>query len=210
MAVSLTTYMNNKLKAMGKTATQAKKNAGKYKSIAAAKRAGSLYYTNKEGKVMAAVSASDLKKPSTLRPKEKPKDPRAIKPKKRPLSSKASATGSGRGDGLMETVRRKLDMEDLKKPVKKKSPISAMVMAPAGHGFELSPYKTLMGQKRKTVLDRFAPDAASDAQIKRNMGKVTKAEWSAMTMKQRKDVGLPTTELQIKRRSKLSFKDFKK
>ena len=207
---TLREYMNAKLKKMGTSVSEAKKGADKYKSIAAAKRAGSLYYTNKEGKVMAAVSASDLKKPSTLRPKAKPKDPRAIKPKKRPLSSKASATGSGRGDGLMETVRRKLDMEDLKKPVKKKSPRSAMDMAPAGHGFELSPYKTLMGQKRKTVLDRFAPDAASDAQIKRNMGKITKAEWSAMTMKQRKDVGLPTTELQIKRRSKLSFKDFKK
>jgi len=71
--------MNNKLKAMGKTATQAKKNAGKYKSIAAAKRAGSLYYTDKSGKVMAAVYAEDLKKPiSSVRPKAKPKK----KPKK--------------------------------------------------------------------------------------------------------------------------------
>ena len=52
MAVSLTTYMNSKLKAMGKTASQAKKNAGKYKSISAAKKAGSLYYTDKNGKVI--------------------------------------------------------------------------------------------------------------------------------------------------------------
>jgi len=211
---TLREYMNAKLKKMGKSVSEAKKGAGKYKSIAAAKRAGSLYYTNKDGKVMAAVSASDLKKPSVVRPKARPKDPLATKPKKRPSSNKASATGSGRGDGLMETVRRKLDMEDLKKPVKKKtakkkSSRGAMDKAPAGHGFELSPFTTLMGQKRKTALDRFAPDAASDAQIKRNMGKVTKAEWSAMTMKQRKDVGLPTTELQIKRRSGLSFKDFK-
>ena len=76
MAVSLTTYMNNKLKAMGKTAAQAKKNAGKYKSIAAAKKAGSLYYTDKNGKVMAAVYAEDLKKPLG-----------AIKPKKKPLGA---------------------------------------------------------------------------------------------------------------------------
>jgi len=212
---TLREYMNAKLKKMGKSVSEAKKGAGKYKSISAAKRAGSLYYTNKDGKVMAAVSASDLKKPSTIRPKARPEDPLATKPKKRPSNSKASATGGGRGDGLMETVRRKLDMPDSKKLVKKKtakkkSPRGAMDKAPAGHGFELSPFTTLMGQKRKTALDRFAPDAASDAQIKRNMGKVTKAEWSAMTMKQRKDVGLPTTELQIKRRSELSFKDFKK
>ncbi len=212
---TLREYMNAKLKKMGKSASEAKKGAGKYKSISAAKKAGSLYYTNKDGKVMAAVSASDLKKPSTIRPKARPEDPRATKPKKRPSNSKASATGGGRGDGLMETVRRKLDMPDSKKLVKKKttkkkSPRGAMDKAPAGHGFELSPFTTLMGQKRKTALDRFAPDAASDAQVKRNMGKVTKAEWSAMTMKQRKDVGLPTTELQIKRRSGLNFKDFKK
>ena len=107
MAVSLTTYMNNKLKAMGKTATQAKKNAGKYKSIAAAKKAGSLYYTDKSGKVMAAVYAEDLKKPIP-----------AIKPKKRPLgapkknniiTSTISDTKGGRGDGLRESVKRKLD-----------------------------------------------------------------------------------------------------
>ena len=62
MAVSLRTYLNSKLKEKGITAKEAKKNAGKYKSIAAAKKAGSLYYTNKDGKVMAAVYKEDLKK----------------------------------------------------------------------------------------------------------------------------------------------------
>ena len=76
MAVTLRKYLNNQLKAKGLTVAQAKKNAGKYKSIAAAKKAGSLYYTNKDGKVMAAVYAEDLKKPL--------KD---IKPKKKPLRS---------------------------------------------------------------------------------------------------------------------------
>ena len=81
MAVSLRTYLNNQLKAMGKTVAQAKKNAGKYKSIAAAKRAGSLYYTNKDGKVMAAVYAEDLKKPVA-----------AIKPPKKPSQSRGPTT----------------------------------------------------------------------------------------------------------------------
>ena len=83
MAVSLTTYMNSKLKAMGKTVSQAKKNAGKYKSIAAAKKAGSLYYTDKNGKVMAAVYAEDLKKPiAAIKPPKKPSQSRG--PTKRP------------------------------------------------------------------------------------------------------------------------------
>ena len=74
MAMTLRSYMNAKLKAMGKTATQAKKDAGKYKSIAAAKKAGSLYYTDKNGKVMAAVYAEDLKKsPPKPKPNNKPK-----------------------------------------------------------------------------------------------------------------------------------------
>ena len=47
MAVTLRKYLNSKLKEKGLTVAQAKKNAGKYKSIAAAKKAGSLYYTDK-------------------------------------------------------------------------------------------------------------------------------------------------------------------
>jgi len=78
MAVTLRKYLNNQLKAKGLTVKQAKKNASKYKSIAAAKKAGSLYYTNKDGKVMAAVYAEDLKKP--------------IKPKARQDSGKITVT----------------------------------------------------------------------------------------------------------------------
>jgi len=107
MAVSLRTYLNNQLKTKGMTATQAKKNAGKYKSIAAAKKAGSLYYTDKNGKVMAAVYAEDLKKPlGAIKPKKKPLGA----PKKNNIiTSTISDTKGGRGDGLRESVKRKLD-----------------------------------------------------------------------------------------------------
>ena len=99
MAMTLRSYLNAKLKAMGKTATQAKKDAGKYKSIAAAKKAGSLYYTDKNGKVMAAVYAEDLKK--SPKPKPRPKvTERKLSPHK---------TGGGRGDGTMEMNTRLLD-----------------------------------------------------------------------------------------------------
>ena len=80
---TLREYMNAKLKKMGKSASEAKKNAGKYKSISAAKKAGSLYYTNKDGKVMAAVFAEDLKKPiAAIKPPKKPSQSRG--PTKRP------------------------------------------------------------------------------------------------------------------------------
>lgn len=62
--VTLTAWINSKLKDKGLTVKEAKKNAGKYKSISAAKKAGSLYYTNKDGKIMIAAFAEDLKKPS--------------------------------------------------------------------------------------------------------------------------------------------------
>jgi len=73
--MSLREYANAWLKNKGTTATAAKKNAGKYKSIAAAKKAGSLYYTNKDGKTMLAVYAEDLKSPgrtSSPKPKLRP------------------------------------------------------------------------------------------------------------------------------------------
>ena len=72
---TLRTYLNAKIKEKGSTIAKEKAKAGKYKSIASAKKAGALYYTNKEGKVMAAVYTEDLKKPltSSLRPKARPK-----------------------------------------------------------------------------------------------------------------------------------------
>lgn len=80
--MSLREYANAWLKDKGTTAAKAKKNAGKYKSIAAAKRAGSLYYTDKNGKVKLAVYAEDLKGP---KPGSRNSSPR---PKLRPGSKK--------------------------------------------------------------------------------------------------------------------------
>jgi hypothetical protein len=78
MASKLTNWINSKLKAKGMSSKEAKKDAGKYSSIAAAKRAGSLYYTDKKGRVMIAAYAEDLAKPL---PKPK-KRPEVAKPKK--------------------------------------------------------------------------------------------------------------------------------
>tara|TARA_R110000868_G_scaffold338319_1_gene599057 strand:- start:3 stop:695 length:693 start_codon:yes stop_codon:yes gene_type:complete len=63
MASKLTNWINSKLKAKGMSSKEAQKSAGKYSSIAAAKKAGSLYYTDKKGRVMIAAYAEDLKAP---------------------------------------------------------------------------------------------------------------------------------------------------
>lgn len=123
MAVSLRTYLNNKLKEKGMTVAQAKKNAGKYKSIAAAKKAGSLYYTDKNGKVMAAVYAEDLKKP--IRPKARP-EPKVAKTAAQPkVTTTTINDGKGRGDGTVEMIKRRLDPKSPQsKPEPKKPKLS--------------------------------------------------------------------------------------
>jgi len=114
MAVTLRKYLNSKLKEKGLTVAQAKKNAGKYKSIAAAKKAGSLYYTNKDGKVMAAVYAEDLKKPL--------KD---IKPKKKPLrSSPFPKTRPSSGSIKMEVLIGSVPKSEVLKKIGKGKPMA--------------------------------------------------------------------------------------
>lgn len=115
MAVSLRTYLNNKLKEKGMTTTQAKKNAGKYKSIAAAKKAGSLYYTNKDGKVMAAVYAEDLKKAPTTSPR----------PKARPKKTPGKAQGPTRR-GVM-TLDEKIEVDRANKKPMSTTELNRMV-----------------------------------------------------------------------------------
>lgn len=110
--MSLREYANAWLKNKGTTATAAKKNAGKYKSIAAAKKAGSLYYTDKNGKVMLAVYAGDLTGPKPgsgrtssprpkLRPEKKTTRTSSPRPKLRPGSESA-----GPGMGVMTKAEK--------------------------------------------------------------------------------------------------------
>jgi len=122
MAISLRTYLNNKLKEKGMTAAQAKKNAGKYKSIAAAKKAGALYYTDKNGKVMAAVYAEDLKKP--IRPRARP-EPKVAKTAAQPkVTTTTINDGKGRGDGTVEMIKRRLDPKSPQNKPKPKAKVS--------------------------------------------------------------------------------------
>jgi len=91
---TLGAYLNRNIKELGSTLSKEKAKGKKYKSIAAAKKAGALYYTNKAGKIMAAVYGEDLK----VRPK-------GVQSRK--LSP--ATVGKGRGDGEMELVQRRDD-----------------------------------------------------------------------------------------------------
>lgn len=99
--MTLTQYANKWLKDKGTTAKEAKKNAGKYKSIAAAKKAGSLYYTNKDGKTMLAVYAEDLKAPK-LGPART-----TVRPKLRPAKKVAPKTTPNNKSGEMPKPKKK-------------------------------------------------------------------------------------------------------
>ena len=116
--MSLKEWINSNQKAKGLSTSEAKKGAGKYKSISAAKKAGSLYYTNKDGKTMIAATASDLSAPAkksgsvktSLRPKLKPKsDVTTGITAPRVTTTKLSNTKGGRGDGVIEMATRALD-----------------------------------------------------------------------------------------------------
>lgn len=102
MASKLTTWINQKLKAKGTTASEEKKKAKKYKSIAAAKKGGSLYYTDKNGKVMIAAYAEDLDSVSKNRPKARPETVQRV--------------GLGYGD---MTVAEKKEVDAANKDIKK-------------------------------------------------------------------------------------------
>ena len=74
--MSLGDWINSQLKSKSLSVSAAKKDAGKYKSISAAKKAGSLYYTNPKGTVMIAAFASDLD--SIPKKKKKPTDSKEV------------------------------------------------------------------------------------------------------------------------------------
>ena len=88
-------WINSQLEAKGLSASDAKKDAGKYKTISAAKKAGSLYYTNPKGVIMIAAFASDLdniptkKKSKKIKPYDAQKMIKINEPKGGGQSAKA-------------------------------------------------------------------------------------------------------------------------
>ena len=167
MAVSLRQYLNTELKKKGMTAKEAKKNAGKYKSIAAAKKAGSLYYTNKAGKVMAAVYAEDLKKP--IRPK--------LRPKKSGSSSVIPPSGNPK-----------------KGPGKSGRPgtITVTKLPPARKNKPVDEQPTTNPDMIVKFKEKY-PD--SDERGKRAMKFITRDQWLGLNKSERRALGLPASPI---------------
>mgnify|MGYP000117803856 CR=1 FL=1 len=102
---SLTAFLNREIKKKGTSLKEEKAKASKYSSISAAKKAGSLYYTNKKGVVMAAVYAEDLKEKLGAGKQSAPITSKSLNDKpgardeRKPDPSNLAGKG-GRGTGL--------------------------------------------------------------------------------------------------------------
>ena len=127
MASKLTKWINAQLKSKGKSSKEAQKDAGKYSSIAAAKRAGSLYYTDKKGRVMIAAYAEDLAKPLPA-PKKRPEK----KPKKKPTSKTPDESSGGKSKVTSTQVKKSISDAELKiKIAKSEASVNAALAAVA-------------------------------------------------------------------------------
>ena len=115
MASKLTKWINAQLKSKGKSSKEAQKDAGKYSSIAAAKRAGSLYYTDKKGRVMIAAYAEDLAKPLPA-PKKRPEPKPKKKPEvvKKPTGKTPDESSGGKSKVTTKQVKESISDAELK------------------------------------------------------------------------------------------------
>tara|TARA_R110000782_G_scaffold25410_5_gene66019 strand:- start:370 stop:930 length:561 start_codon:yes stop_codon:yes gene_type:complete len=172
---TLRQYLNRMLKSKGKSVTEEKKKASKYSSIAAAKKAGSLYYTNKDGKVMAAVFAEDLKDRTTTKP-----------PVKKPTQ-----TSSGRGSGSAEVNKRKTDIESPTSAAKRRaqSQAGSKTLADMRASGQRAPKLSPKGKAAQGRIDsaKAGDKSAAASRAKR----YTKPQWKAMSPTERAKLGLP-------------------
>jgi len=165
MAMSLRTYLNNQIKEKGSSLTKEKAKAGKYKSIAAAKKAGALYYTNKDGKVMAAVYAEDLKKaaPKKLGAGTQPKV----------TARTLSSVKGGRGDNKNEVLIRRAEIAisagtEPKKPTAKVKPKSRPTIT------QLKAEQRKLRTKIANARQKGKDDKAASARIKQLTSMINK------------------------------------
>ena len=106
---SLREYLNAKIKSKGSSLSAEKAKGKKYKSIAAAKKAGALYYTDKNGKLMAAVYAEDLKKPIASSAPKKSDRPKASTLRAKPTSGGSTKTANEKAvDAEIAANKKKL------------------------------------------------------------------------------------------------------
>ena len=165
---SLTSYLNAALKKKGMSSKEAQKNAGKYSSIKAAKAAGSLYYTNKKGQVMAAVYAEDLKEKLGSR-----------------VAKKGDITITEINDGVnrdevippeRKVKRRGVDPLNLAGPKKRKGAAKGGMMSKKSTGYNKGGMPMVMKDGKKV------PAYAADGVGKMNKGGAVKKKPAAKMM----------------------------
>jgi len=152
MASKLTKWINAHLKAKGKSPKEAQKDAGKYSSISAAKKAGSLYYTDKKGRVMIAAYAEDLAKPLPA-PKKRPEP----KPKKKPTSKTPDESSGGKSKVTSKQVEQSISKAELKiKVAESKASVDAALaaIAEANKKFEIFERTNVLNDRAKLFKEK--------------------------------------------------------
>ena len=157
---SLREHLNRKLKEKGTTLKAEKAKAKKYNSIAEAKKGKSLYYTDKNGKTMAAVYATDLKDKgglkTSLRPVLRPK-PKAPKPSEKPDTNAEERAKNAEARKAAAAVLARENIEAGKKAVIK----------PSTGNNASSPSNTKGRPKNPAALKRYL---AAQEKLKKNKG----------------------------------------
>ena len=221
---TLKEYLNAKIKSKGSSFSKEKAKAKNYKSISAAKSAGALYYTNKAGKVMAAVYAEDLKSSPTKAESKSPGTGASIKkserPKARPTKAepKSSVLAPAKSDRpktkaqvkskAASTSSRKTILTSGQKPKKsivvkpKKSTTTANERAIAAE--IVANNKKIDANSKRRADTRKLMVENSTATRSRKRKKLTGAAWMAthtfadymnLTRAEAKALGLPQTRL---------------
>ena len=181
---TLGAYLNRNIEEKGSTLSKEKAKGKKYKSISAAKKAGSLYYTNKAGKIMAAVYGEDLK----VRPAASELMNSGIKVTKLNARNKADSPGKGSDGAITYEGGPAAQKKGVTAPNKKDKTVTAKVSRP--------PLKNKGGPVSKKPKGAYAaggmpmvmkggvkvPAFAADGKGKMNMGGMAKKKPAAKMM----------------------------
>ena len=223
---TLKEYLNSKIKSKGSSLAKEKAKAKDYKSISAAKKDNALYYTNKAGKVMAAVFAEDLKSsPTKAEPKtsvlapaksERPKTKAEVKSRAASTSSRKTILTSGQKPKKLTTVKPKSSNTIAKRAqsevrIKTAGPKKAMSLA---ERTKIAANKRALAANNKKIVE------GSSANKSRKPKKLTGAAWMkthtfadymALTKSEARALGLPATRVAATqhRLRNIKFKDGK-
>tara|TARA_R110001592_G_scaffold33393_1_gene115764 strand:+ start:54 stop:797 length:744 start_codon:yes stop_codon:yes gene_type:complete len=219
---TLKEYLNAKIKSKGSSFSKEKARAKDYKSISAAKKAGALYYTNKAGKVMAAVFAEDLKaspakpKPKgATRPKARPKTlvkssapAKSGRPKASTLRAKPKASSTGSRKTVLTKGQKPKILATLNKKTANERAVDAEI---AANNKKIAANDKKLAANRKKIVDNSSANKSRKTRVTKGekpkfpftikltgaawMKKHTFADYMNLTKAEAKALGLPQTRL---------------